>query len=130
LPRLSIVSIVDDDASVRMAAERIVRSMDLAATTFASCRDFLGSPDLLNTSCIIADVQMPGMSGVELQRTLKARGLSIPMIFITAYPNDKIRKQALDAGAVCFLNKPFDGALMMECIEQALRRRGDSPPAD
>jgi FixJ family two-component response regulator len=104
--------------------------MDLAAYTFASCRDFLGSPYLLNTSCIIADVQMPGMSGVELQRTLKARGLSIPMIFITAYPNDKIRKQALDAGAVCFLNKPFDGALMMECIEQALRRRGDNPPAD
>jgi FixJ family two-component response regulator len=126
---LSIVSIIDDDASVRVAAERIVRSMDLAAYTFASCRDFLASPHLLNTSCIIADVQMPGMSGVELQTTLKARGLDIPMVFITAYPNDKLRNQALDAGAVCFLNKPFDGPLIIECIERALGQQGGNPPS-
>jgi FixJ family two-component response regulator len=126
---LSIVSIIDDDASVRVATERIVRSMDLAAYTFASCRDFLDSPHLLNTSCIIADVQMPGMSGVELQRTLKARNLAIPLIFITAYPNDKIRKQALDAGAVCFLNKPFDGDTIIECIERALSRPVGTAPS-
>jgi FixJ family two-component response regulator len=129
LPRLSIVSIIDDDASVRIAAERIVRSMDLAAYTFASCRDFLESPHLLNTGCIIADVQMPGMTGVDLQRTLNARGLAIPMIFITAYPDDKIRKQALDAGAVCFLNKPFQGAAIIECIERALSRRAGNSPS-
>jgi FixJ family two-component response regulator len=126
---LSIVSIIDDDASVRVATERIVRSMDLAAYTFASCRDFLESPHLLDTSCIIADVQMPGMSGMELQRTLKARDLAIPLIFITAYPNDRIRKQALDAGAVGFLNKPFDGDLIIECIERALSRPAGTPPA-
>jgi FixJ family two-component response regulator len=125
---LSIVSIIDDDASVRIAAERIVRSMDLVAFTFASCLEFLESSHLNDTSCIIADVQMPGMSGVELQRTLKARGLTIPLIFITAYPDDKIRKQALDAGAVCFLNKPFDGASIIGCIERALSRQvGGSP---
>jgi FixJ family two-component response regulator len=121
-PRFSIVSIIDDDASVRVAAERIVKSMDLTAYAFESCRDFLESPHVLNTSCIIADVQMPGMSGLELQRTLKARGLTIPLIFITAYPDEKLRKQALDEGAVCFLDKPFPGALIIECIERALNR--------
>ena len=120
--QLSIVSIIDDDVSVRVAVERIVRSMDLTPRTFESCRGFLESPYLLDTSCIIADVQIPGMTGVELQRVLKAKGLTIPMIFITAYPDDKIRKQALDAGAVCFLDKPFDGAAIMQCIERALSR--------
>jgi FixJ family two-component response regulator len=127
LPALSIVSIIDDDASVRIAVERIVRSMDLTAHTFASCGDFLDSPHLPDTSCIIADVQMPGMSGVELQGTLKARGLAIPMIFITAYPDDRIRRQALDGGAICFLNKPFDGAVIIGCIERALGRGADNP---
>jgi FixJ family two-component response regulator len=122
LIQLSIVSIIDDDESVRVAVERIVRSMDLIPHTFESCRGFLESPYLLDTSCIIADVQIPGMTGVELQRVLKAKGLTIPMIFITAYPDDKIRKQALDAGAVCFLDKPFDGAAIMQCIERALSR--------
>jgi FixJ family two-component response regulator len=122
LIQLSIVSIIDDDVSVRVAVGRIVRSMDLTPNTFESCRGFLESPYLLDTSCIIADVQIPGMTGVELQRVLKAKGLTIPMIFITAYPDDKIRKQALDAGAVCFLDKPFDGAAIMQCIERALSR--------
>jgi FixJ family two-component response regulator len=129
LPRLSIVSIIDDDASVRMAAERIARSMDLAAYTFASCRDFLESAHLLTTSCIIADVQMPEMTGLELQKTLAARGLTIPLIFITAYPDDRLRKQALDAGAICFLDKPFDGTLIVQCIERALGRKVDDPPS-
>ncbi len=72
---------------------------------------------------------MPGMNGVELQRTLIGMGLTIPFVFITAYPDDKIRRQALDAGAVCFLNKPFDGALIIECIERALSRQADTPPS-
>lgn len=84
---MPIVSIIDDDASVRVAAGRIVKSMDITAYAFKSCRDFLKSSHVLDTSCIIADVQMPGMSGLELQRTLKARGLAIPLIFITAYPD-------------------------------------------
>jgi FixJ family two-component response regulator len=123
LPRLPIISIIDDDASVRIAAERLARSMDLVAYTFSSCRAFLDSPQLLATSCIVADVQMPGMSGLELQNTLKTMGLAIPLIFITAYPDDKLRKQAMDAGAVCYLHKPFDGAEIIDCIERALGRR-------
>ena len=122
VPELPIVCIIDDDASVRVAVERIARSMDLAAYTFESCRNFLDSAQLVNTSCIIADVQMPGMSGLELQRTLKTRGMNIPLIFITAYPDDKLRRQALDEGAVCFLNKPFQGTAIIECIERALKR--------
>ena len=119
---MPIVCIIDDDASVRFAVERIVRSMDLTARTFEGCRDFLESPRLLETSCIVADVQMPGMNGLELQRTLKTRGLAIPLIFITAYPDDKLRRQALDAGAVAFLHKPFQGTAIIECIERALGR--------
>ena len=122
VPELPIVCIIDDDASVRVAVERIARSMDLAAYTFESCRNFLDSAQLVNTSCIIADVQMPGMSGLELQRTLKTGGMNIPLIFITAYPDDELRRQALDEGAVCFLNKPFQGTAIIECIERALKR--------
>ena len=118
---MPIVCIIDDDASVRVAVERIVRSMDLTACTFETCREFLDWPSLLDTSCIVADVQMPGMTGLELQQTLKTRGLTIPLIFITAYPNDKLRRQALDAGAVCFLHKPFQGTCIAACIERALR---------
>jgi FixJ family two-component response regulator len=119
---LPIVCIIDDDASVRFAVERIVRSMDLTAHTFSSCRDFLDSPQLLEASCIVVDVQMPGMTGLELQRTLKTRGLAIPLIFITAYPDDKVRSQALDGGAIGFLHKPFQGTSIIECIERALER--------
>jgi FixJ family two-component response regulator len=97
LPSLPTVSIIDDDASVRVALERIVRSMDLKAHTFESRRDSLESPYLNNTSCLIADVQMPGMNGLKLQRTLKTKGLAISLILITAYPDDKLCKQALDA---------------------------------
>lgn len=123
MPQLPIVSIIDDDGSVRVAIERIVRSLDLVARTFRSCHEFLSSPRFRESSCIIADVQMPGMTGVELLTTLKAMGLAIPFIFITAYPNERLRKEASDAGAICFLNKPFDGASIIACIEQALDRR-------
>ncbi len=96
--------------------------MDLTAHAFESCRDFLESPHLLNTSCVIADVQMPGMTGMELQAELRAMGLTMPFIFITAYPDDRIRSQALAAGALGFLNKPFQGTVIIECIERALNR--------
>jgi FixJ family two-component response regulator len=129
LSGLSIVSVIDDDASVRIATARIVRSMDLIPYTFESCRDFLESPHFLNSSCIIADVQMPGMSGVELQAMLRSRGLTTPMIFITAYPDDRLRKRALDAGAVGFLHKPFQGTVIIECIERALGKSTGIPPS-
>ena len=83
---------------------------------------FLRSPHVNDTACVIADVQMPGMSGVELQSLL---GSFVPMIFITAYPEDSIRSRAMKAGAICFLSKPFDGLRMIECIRTALKRHDD-----
>ena len=123
MPQPPIVSIIDDDISVRVAVADIVRSMDLTAKTFASGQDFLSANTLEDTACIVADVQMPEISGIELQQALSARALKIPMIFITAYPDERIRAKALDGGAICFLNKPFGGAAIIECIERALSIR-------
>jgi FixJ family two-component response regulator len=120
LPQPLVVSIIDDDLSVRVAVADIVRSMDLIASVFASGQDFLGSNSVADTACIIADVQMPGLSGIELQQALKARDLKIPMVFITAYPDERTRAKAFDGGAICFLNKPFDGSTIIDCIERAL----------
>jgi FixJ family two-component response regulator len=120
LPQPLVVSIIDDDLSVRVAVADIVRSMDLIASVFASGQDFLGSNSVADTACIIADVQMPGLSGIELQQALKARDIKIPMVFITAYPDERTRAKAFDGGAICFLNKPFDGSTIIDCIERAL----------
>ena len=120
MPQPLVVSIIDDDLSVRVAVADIVRSMDLIASVFASGQDFLGSNSVADTACIIADVQMPGLSGIELQQALKARDLKIPMVFITAYPDERTRAKAFDGGAICFLNKPFDGSTIIDCIERAL----------
>jgi FixJ family two-component response regulator len=104
--------------------------MDLTAKTFASGQDFLSANGLADTACIVADVQMPGMSGIELQQVLTAKELKIPMIFITAYPDERVRDKALDGGAICFLNKPFGGPVIIECIERALRIRDAKKPGD
>ena len=123
MPKVPVVSIVDDDESVRVAAERLVRSFGFVALTFSSANHFLQSSRVDDTSCLIADVQMPGMSGTELQSALLARGKSVPIIFITAFPDEKVRARALAAGAVGFLNKPLDGAVLIRCIDTALGRR-------
>jgi FixJ family two-component response regulator len=117
-----LISIIDDDASVRVATNRLVRSLGYAAHTFASADGFLQSPHVNETACVIADVQMPGMSGIELQSHLIAKGCSVPIIFITAFPEESIRSRALKAGAVCFLSKPFDGTILIELIDIALKR--------
>lgn len=102
-----IVSIVDDDESVREATEGLVRSLGYSVATFSSAEEFLSWDRLEETSCVITDVQMPGLSGVELQQYLKARGRCPPMIFVTAYPEARIRDRVLEAGAVDFLSKPY-----------------------
>jgi len=122
LPQVPLISIIDDDASVRVATNRLVRSLGYAAHTFASADGFLQSPHVNETACVIADVQMPGMSGIELQSHLIAKCCSVPMIFITAFPEESIRSRALKAGAVCFLSKPFDGTILIELIDIALKR--------
>ena len=117
------ISIVDDDASVRAATARLLRSMGFSAHAFASAKEFLSSAQLRETACLIADVEMPGMSGVELQDHLIATGHTIPTVFITAFPDERVRDRALNAGAIDFLSKPFDESRLLECVEQALMNR-------
>ncbi len=120
MPQVPVVSIIDDDASVRVATNRLVRSLGYIAYTFASAADFLRSPQVNTTSCVITDIQMPGMSGVELQSLLHAQGRRLPIIFITAFPEEKTRARALDAGAVGFLTKPFEVSTLIKYLDVAL----------
>lgn len=117
-----MISVVDDDASVRTATARLLRSLGFSAHAFASAQEFLSSPRLLETSCLIADVEMPGMSGLELQEYLVTNGYNTPMIFITAFPDERIRERAMEAGAVDFLSKPFDEPRLLDCVHRALKR--------
>ena len=120
-----VISIVDDDRSVRAATYNLVRSLGYTVHTFASAEEFLRSPHLKDTSCVIADVQMPAMSGVELQAHLLAKGRRVPFIFITAFAVESARRQALKAGATCFLTKPFDGEALIKCLDAALEGHGE-----
>jgi FixJ family two-component response regulator len=115
-----VISIIDDDPSVRKATDGLVRSLGYRSLTFASAEDFLESDHISDTSCVITDVQMPGISGVELQSELNARGARLPMIFITAFPEDRIRRCVLEAGAIGFLSKPFEEAVLIEHLQAAL----------
>jgi FixJ family two-component response regulator len=121
-----IISIIDDDGSVRAATYNLVRSLGYVVHTFASAEEFLGSPHLNDTSCVIADVQMPKMSGLELQAHLHAAGYRVPFIFITAFSLDNARARALKAGAICFLAKPFAGEALISCLDTALQGHGDT----
>jgi FixJ family two-component response regulator len=124
LPKPPLISIIDDDPSVRAATNNLVRSYGYSAHTFASAEDFLQSAHLNDTSCVIADVQMPAMSGVELLILLRTKGHRVPFIFITAFPDEGVRARALKAGAVCFLAKPFDGPVLISCLDVALKQNG------
>ena len=118
-----MISIVDDDAAVRETTQALVRSLGYNTMTFASAEEFLQSERVHDTSCLITDVQMPGLSGVELQSLLLARGHQTPIIFVTGFPEEKIRARALEAGAVGFLSKPFDEERLIDCLNQALDGR-------
>jgi FixJ family two-component response regulator len=120
LTTMPVISIIDDDASVRLATNNLVRSVGYITHTFASAKEFLLSTDLNDTCCIIVDVQMPEMTGIELQSLLRSRGSCVPFIFITAFPEERIRAQALKAGATCFLTKPFAGTTLIKYLEAAL----------
>jgi FixJ family two-component response regulator len=122
---LQAVCIIDDDESVRVATTCLVRSLGHAVRTFASGEEFLNSPYVEDAGCMIVDVNMPRMSGLELQSRLREKGLAPPIIFITAYPEERARARALEAGAICYLDKPFDSATLIECLDLALRRESD-----
>jgi FixJ family two-component response regulator len=114
------ISIVDDDKSVRDAAKNLVRSLGYEATTFASAEEFLESGHLDDTACLITDVQMPGMSGADLQNHLIAKGDCTPVIFVTAFPECGLRERVLCAGAIGFLSKPFREDSLIACLNKAL----------
>ena len=117
-----IVMIVDDDNSVRRAARRLIKSYGFAVETFASADDFLASGQLPATACLVLDVQMPGLNGLELQSRLLAEGHQIPTIFITAFSNENARAQALKAGALAYLVKPFEETDLLNSINAALQQ--------
>lgn len=121
-----LVSIVDDDESVRDALKGFIQSAGFAAEIFSSAVDFLGSDILSKTNCLIADVHMPVMTGLELQCRLRNDQSRIPMIFITAGDDPAARAQALQAGAVDFLRKPFAGDTLLDAIHTALGNTGDT----
>jgi FixJ family two-component response regulator len=115
-----IIAIVDDDESVRYALKGMMKSVGLPAQAFASAEDFLNSGVLRQTACLIADIRMPGMSGLDLQNKLNAEHCRIPTIFITAHGDAKMRLRALRGGAVEFLAKPFDDEVLLENVRAAL----------
>src|ERR1700719_5401202 len=118
---IPIISIVDDDEAVRLALRSLVRSLGYVSNVFASAEEFLQSSHLHETSCLISDIQMPGMNGIELQNRLKILDHSTPVIFVTAFPDERYRARALEAGAIGFLEKPFEGRAMIMRTETALR---------
>lgn len=118
-----VISIVDDDELVRDGVRNLVRSLGYSANAYASAEACLRSDDFWSSSCVIADIQMPGMSGADLQAVLIAKGNAIPIIFMTAFADDKMRRRVLDAGASGYLQKPFDDNSLVECLEKALSPR-------
>jgi FixJ family two-component response regulator len=121
LQKTPVISIVDDDEAVRLALRSLVRSLGYVSNAFASAEEFLDSSQLNETSCLISDIQMPGMNGIELQNRLKILDHRTPVIFVTAFPDERYRARALEAGAIGFLEKPFEGCAMIRLIETALR---------
>ena len=118
--KTKMVAIVDDDDSMRSALQGLLKAVGLPAQAFASGEEFLKSGQRQNTACLIADIRMPGMSGLELQAQLNADHCRIPIIFITAHGDEKMRMQALRAGAVEFMAKPFNDEALLESVRAAL----------
>ena len=124
-----MVSIVDDDPHAREGIKELIESLGYNALAFVSAQDFLQSGAVAKTSCLITDLQMPGLNGLELQERLQAQGYQTPVILITAYPNESHRRRALSAGAVGFLSKPFEERSLLECLTIAMERPHESPAA-
>ena len=118
----SVISVIDDDASVRAATNNLLGSHGYPVRTFASAEEFLQSAELNCSSCVIADVQMPAMSGLDLLMHMRTLGHQASFIFITAFPDESVRARALKAGAICFLAKPFAAPALINCVETALKR--------
>lgn len=118
-----MIAVVEDDEMVRTGLERLLRTSGYTAAAFASAEEFLSSASLREVRCLIADIRMPGMSGLDLQSRLNDDGYPIPMIFITAHGDEKMRIRAMRAGATAFLAKPFDRTVLLERVRACLELR-------
>jgi FixJ family two-component response regulator len=122
----NLISVVDDDESIRRTTTFLIESFGFRAAAFDSADNFLKSSQLHDTSCLLVDVQMSGMNGLQLQRELAAAGCGVPIIFITAFDNKDARQQAMQAGAVAFLSKPFNDEELLQIVRLALRGEGEA----
>jgi len=130
LPKEPLIAIVEDDQFVRNSMQRLMKSFGYTVAAFASAEDFLASQTVNQTACLISDIQMPEMSGVELYRHLIKinAGRAIPTILVTAYPDDAVRAMSLKEGVVCYLRKPLNDEELMRCLRSALER--GKPPEE
>ena len=119
-----MVAVIEDDESYRGAIQRLLKSAGLSVQSFSSAEDFLNSGRQHETGCLISDIRMPGMSGLDLQAKLNADHCPIPTIFITAHGDEDMRLQAMRGGAVKFMVKPFDGAILLESVRAAFEAEG------
>ncbi len=126
----TIISIVDDDPSFREATKGLLKLLGYATASFASAEDFLKSERLRDSSCVITDMQMPGMNGAELQCRLIADGHSLPVIFMTAYPEAAVGLRVLQKGACGYLSKPLDEETLLSCLTKALKQPRAGPNRD
>jgi FixJ family two-component response regulator len=120
MPKTSMVSVVEDDRYFRDSMRRLMRSLGYNVEVFSSAANFLASPRLIETTCLVADVHMPAMTGIELYKHLVGAGYTIPTIIVTAYPDDVERARALSDGVVCYLRKPVDEQHLIRCLRAAL----------
>ena len=118
------IAVVDDDASVRSATVDLLASVGFACKAFEGAEDYLRSAVANRTACLILDVRMPGLNGLELQRLMADQGRAVPIIFITSYPNERVRRRAIRAGAICYLSKPYSEEDLLGCIRSALDKSG------
>jgi FixJ family two-component response regulator len=122
LPSKFLISIIDDDESSREAVTSLMRSLRFTVKAYPAAADFLASPHVRNTSCLITDIDMPCMTGVELHEHLVESGYDIPTILITAFPDDSTRARAAANGVICYLSKPLDEDALLGCVRSALKR--------
>ena len=119
----SLISIVDDDQSFRDSMRRLLKSLGYTVAAFPSAAEFLASPRRAATHCLVADVHMPEMTGVELFMHLIGTGQGIPTILVTAYPDDRVQEQMLNEGVRCYLRKPLEEAVLIDCLHSAVARK-------
>lgn len=122
MQKTALIAIVDDDDSFRIAMEGLMRSLGHRAIGYPSAERFLQSPEGRTADCIVSDIQMPGMSGIEMKRAMEANGVGIDVIFVTARSEPSLHEQAMATGAVCLLQKPFEAQTLVDCLGRVLNR--------